>query len=326
MFDLQNTDLTKEDLKQMFYSMLLGRRLDERLWLLNRSGQLPFVISCQGQEATQIGMAFALKEGDISAPYYRDLAFITQLGITPLETMMSAFAKEGDTSSGGKQMPSHYSKKSLGIMTQGSCVATQILHAVGASLAFKMDSKEQVAIATLGEGSTNQGDFHEGLNFAGVHQLPFICVIENNDYAISVHSSLQYAAKKLSDRAIGYGITGVQVDGNNPIAVYEVVKAARERAIRGEGATLIEAMTTRLTPHSSDDDDQYRTEDERANNKEKDCLLLFKNFLMTKDILTEESIEEMETNIKSIIDDATNQAKAANYPEISECLTHVYGG
>lgn len=122
-----------------------------------------------------------------------------------------------------------------------------------------MDNKPNIATATVGEGSSNQGDFHEGMNFAAVHKLPFVCVIINNKYAISVPDSLQYAAEKLSDRALGYGMHGIQVDGNDPIAVYKAMKEARERALAGEGPTLIEAVTSRMTPHSSDDDDTYRT-------------------------------------------------------------------
>ena len=224
MFDYKSVGLDTSELKSMYKWMDLGRKIDERMWLLNRAGKIPFVISCQGQEATQIGMAFAMQEGDISSPYYRDLALVTYLGMTPLDSMLAAFGKRDDISSGGKQMPSHFSKKEKGILSQGSPVATQILHAVGAALALKMDSKQNIAITTVGEGSSNQGDFHEGLNFAGVHKLPFICVIENNKYAISVPDSLQYGAEKLSDRAIGYGIHGEQVDGNDPIAVYKVMK------------------------------------------------------------------------------------------------------
>ena len=122
--------------------------------------------------------------------------------------------------------------------------------------------KPNIATATVGEGSSNQGDFHEGLNFAGVHKLPFVCVIINNKYAISVPNTLQYA-EKLSDRALGYGIYGETVDGDDPIAMYKAMKEARERALNGEGATLIEAITHRMTPHSSDDDDTYRTKEER---------------------------------------------------------------
>lgn len=324
MFDYKSVGLDTSELKSMYKWMDLGRKIDERMWLLNRAGKIPFVISCQGQEATQIGMAFAMQEGDISSPYYRDLALVTYLGMTPLDSMLAAFGKRDDISSGGKQMPSHFSKKEKGILSQGSPVATQILHAVGAALALKMDSKQNIAITTVGEGSSNQGDFHEGLNFAGVHKLPFICVIENNKYAISVPNSLQYGAEKLSDRAIGYGIHGEQVDGNDPIEVYKVMKEARERALSGEGSTLIEAMCTRLTAHSSDDDDKYRSQEEREGLKSLDCNQKFKSFLLEEGIIDEQWLDEIEKEHKEIVNQATKEAEKAPYPSPEETYTHVY--
>jgi len=324
MFDYKSAGLSKSELQSMYKWMDLGRKIDERMWLLNRAGKIPFVISCQGQEATQIGMAFAMQEGDISSPYYRDLALVTYLGMTPLDSMLAAFGKRDDISSGGKQMPSHFSKKEKGILSQGSPVATQILHAVGAALALKMDNKQNIAMTTVGEGSSNQGDFHEGLNFAGVHKLPFICVIENNKYAISVPDSLQYGAEKLSDRALGYGIHGEQVDGNDPIAVYKIMKEERERALNGGGSTLIEAMCTRMTAHSSDDDDTYRPQEERDALKSLDCNLKFKAFLLEEDIIDEQWLEEVEKEHKEIINQATKEAEKAPYPSPEETYTHVY--
>lgn len=238
--------------------------------------------------------------------------------------MLSAFARGSDVQSGGRQMPGHFSKKASNIMTQGSAVTTQIPHAVGASYAFKMDGEKRVSLATLGEGSTSQGDFHEGLNFAGVHKLPFICLIENNKYAISVPAHLQYAADKLSDRAIGYGMHGEQVDGNDPIAVYKVMQKARERAINGEGASLIEAMSIRLTPHSSDDDDKYREADELAKNKDMDCLESFKLYLLDEKVIDEAWLEEIEAEIKDTVNKATKAAESAPYAEPEHTLKHVY--
>lgn len=324
MKDYKSLGLEVDDLKIIYQAMDLGRKLDERMWLLNRAGKIPFVISCQGQEATQIGTAYALQKGDVTAPYYRDLALVTYLGMTPLETMQSAFGKRDDISSGGKQMPSHFSKKEVGIMSQGSSVATQILHAVGAALTFKMDNKQQVALTTLGEGSSNQGDFHEGLNFAGVHDLPFICLIENNKYAISVSKELQYGAEQLSDRAKGYGMFGETVDGNDPIAVYAAIKAARERAINGEGATLIEAMCTRLTAHSSDDDDRYRSNEEKAQDKENDCNLKFKSYLIDNELVDRDWFDEIEQENQAIVNKATKEAEASPYPDASETYQYVY--
>ncbi|AYU55308.1 thiamine pyrophosphate-dependent dehydrogenase E1 component subunit alpha [Staphylococcus debuckii] len=324
MMDYQSVGLTEEDLKSMYKWMDLGRKLDERMWLLNRAGKIPFVISCQGQEAAQIGMAFAMEKGDVSAPYYRDLALITYLGITPAETMMSAFGKRGDINSAGKQMPSHYSKKEVDILSQSSPVGTQVLQGVGAALALKMDKKPNIAMATLGEGTSNQGDFHEGLNFAGVQKLPFICVIENNEYAISVPSNLQYAADKLSDRALGYGIHGERVDGNDPIAMYKAMKEARERALNGEGSTLLEAMCTRMTAHSSDDDDKYRSEETRKDLKTQDCNVKFKTHLLDLGIIDENWLTEIEKANKEIVQKATKEAEASPYPDPTETYTFVY--
>ncbi|MEP9852011.1 thiamine pyrophosphate-dependent dehydrogenase E1 component subunit alpha [Staphylococcus aureus] len=326
MFDYKSVGLETADLQSMYKWMDLGRKIDERLWLLNRAGKIPFVISCQGQEATQIGMAFAMHKGDISSPYYRDLAFVTYLGMTPLNTMLSAFGKRDDINSGGKQMPSHFGQNDIGILSQGSPVGTQILHAVGVALALKMDNKQNIAMTTVGEGSSNQGDFHEGLNFAGVHKLPFICVIENNKYAISVPDSLQYGAERLSDRAIGYGMHGEHVDGNDPIAMYKVMKEARERALNGGGSTLIEAMCTRMTAHSSDDDDKYRTKEEREELKSLDCNLKFKTFLLEEGVIDESWLDEIEKENKEIVNQATKEAEQAPYPSSEETYTHVYEG
>lgn len=324
MIDYKSVGLNEEDLKQIYKWMDLGRKIDERLWLLNRAGKIPFVVSGQGQEATQIGMAYAMQEGDISAPYYRDLAFVTYMGMTAYDTFLSAFGKKDDINSGGKQMPSHFSYREKGILSQSSPVATQIPHAVGAALALKMDKKNQIATATLGEGSSNQGDFHEGLNFAGIHKLPFVCVIINNKYAISVPHSLQYAAENLSDRALGYGMVGQQVDGNDPIAVYQAMKEARDRALAGEGATLIEAVTNRMTAHSSDDDDRYRTREERDSLKDSDCNIRFKTHLLDLGIIDDAWLAEIENEHKDIINQATKAAEEAPYPSTEETYKYVY--
>lgn len=258
--------LSDEVVLDMYRTMLLARRIDERMWLLNRAGKIPFVISCQGQEAAQIGAAFALNnEKDYVAPYYRDMGVVLHFGMTAKELMLSAFAKAEDPNSGGRQMPGHFGQKKNRIITGSSPVTTQVPHAVGVALAGKMQKEDFVTFVSLGEGSSNQGDFHEGANFAGVHKLPVIIMVENNRYAISVPLSKQVACENVSDRAIGYGMPGVTVDGNDPLEVYKVMKEAADRARNGEGPSLIETICYRLTAHSSDDDHrQYRTEEDLA--------------------------------------------------------------
>src|SRR5690625_228752 len=198
----KDIDLSDEQIIEMYKTMLLARKIDERMWLLNRAGKIPFVVSCQGHEAAQVGAAFALdREVDYIAPYYRDVCVVLAFGMKAKDLMLAGFAKAEDPNSGGRQMPGHFSDKKRRILTGSSPVTTQIPHAVGVALAATMEKKELVSFVTLGDGSTNQGDFHEGLNFAGVHKLPVITMVENNGYAISVPLDKQLASENISDRA-----------------------------------------------------------------------------------------------------------------------------
>ncbi|UOE75317.1 thiamine pyrophosphate-dependent dehydrogenase E1 component subunit alpha [Parageobacillus thermoglucosidasius] len=322
----QALGLSDETVLQMYETMLLARKIDERMWLLNRAGKIPFVISCQGQEAAQVGAAFALdRTKDYVLPYYRDMGVVLTFGMTPKELMLSAFAKAEDPSSGGRQMPGHFGKKKNRIVTGSSPVTTQVPHAVGIALAAKMEKKDFVAFVTFGEGSSNQGDFHEGANFAGVHKLPVIFMCENNKYAISVPISKQLACEKVSDRAIGYGMPGYTVDGNDPLEVYKVVKEAADRARRGEGPTLIETVSYRLTSHSSDDDQRaYRSEEELAEARAKDPVLLFASYLKETGVLTDEQEKEIHDRVMKQVDEATDYAEKAPYAEPEHALKYVY--
>ncbi|MBP1969691.1 2-oxoisovalerate dehydrogenase E1 component alpha subunit [Virgibacillus natechei] len=318
--------LTDEQALDMFKTMLLARRVDERMWLLNRAGKIPFVISCQGQEAAQVGASFAMnRDLDYVAPYYRDLGIVLAFGMTTKDLMLSGFAKAEDPNSGGRQMPGHFGQKKNRILTGSSPVTTQLPHAVGVALAAKMERKDIVALTTLGEGSSNQGDFHEGLNFAGVHKLPVITMVENNKYAISVPIEKQLATEKVSDRGVAYGMPGYTVDGNNPLDVYEAVKAARERAANGEGPTLIEAITDRFTAHSSDDNDSlYRKSGEVEEAKKKDSIITFAAYLKEHDILTDDIEKKMNEDIASIVNEATDYAENAPYAQPESALNYVY--
>lgn len=318
--------LSDNDVLDIYETMLLARKIDERMWLLNRAGKIPFVISCQGQEAAQVGAAFALdKEKDYILPYYRDMGVVLRFGLTARDLMLSAFAKAEDPNSGGRQMPGHFGSKKKRIVTGSSPVTTQVPHAVGIALAGKLQNKDLVAFTTFGEGSSNQGDFHEGANFAAVHKLPVILMCENNKYAISVPIHKQLACEKVSDRAIGYGMPGFTVDGNDPIAVYEVVKAAAERGRRGEGPTLIETISYRLTPHSSDDDDRvYRSREEVEEAKKLDAIITFKAYLQELEILTESLENELNERIAEAVNDATEYAEAAPYAPPESALKYVY--
>ncbi|WP_026683291.1 thiamine pyrophosphate-dependent dehydrogenase E1 component subunit alpha [Heyndrickxia coagulans] len=318
--------LSDREVLEMYEMMLLARKVDERMWLLNRSGKIPFVVSCQGQEAAQVGAAFALdRTKDYVLPYYRDLGVVLAFGMTARDIMLSGFAKAEDPNSGGRQMPGHYGQKKNRIVTQSSPVTTQVPHAAGIALAGKMEKKDFVTFVTFGEGSSNQGDFHEGANFAAVHKLPVIFMCENNQYAISVPIEKQLGNPRVSDRAIGYGMPGVTVDGNDPLAVYEVVKEAADRARRGEGPTLIETLVYRFTPHSSDDDDRYRAQEEVKTAKEKDPVALFSQYLKEAGLLDGEKEKEIDARVMQTVNEATDYAEKAPYAKPEDTLRFVYG-
>lgn len=318
--------LSDEQVLEMYRTMLLARKIDERMWLLNRAGKIPFVISCQGQEAAQVGAAFALdREKDYVLPYYRDMGVVLTFGMTAKELMLSGFAKAEDPNSGGRQMPGHFGQKKNRIVTGSSPVTTQVPHAVGIALAGRMENKDLVTFVTFGEGSSNQGDFHEGANFAGVHKLPVIFMCENNKYAISIPVEKQLGCKNVSDRAIGYGMPGYTIDGNDPLEVYKAVKEAADRGRRGEGPTLIETVSYRLTAHSSDDDDRvYRDREEVEEAKKNDPIFTFANYLREVGVLTEESEKQMLDEIMQVVNEATEYAENAPYAAPEEALKHVY--
>lgn len=319
--------LSDERALEMYWALLLARRLDERMWILHRQHEIAFHISGIGHEGTQVGAAFALKKGsDWAHPYYRDLALVLTLGVTPRELMLAVYGKEGEPSSGAHQMPAHFGKRALNIVSGSSPVATQIPQAAGIAFAMRYKGTDQVVLTCFGEGSTAQGDFHEGLNWAGIHKLPVIFLCQNNQYAISSPAEKEMPVKNVADRAAAYGIPGVIVDGNDALEVYAVMRDAVARARRGEGATLVEAKTYRPVPHSSDDDDRaYRSREEVAAWKKRDPLLLLRQYLERVGLLDDARVTESETRAKTIVDDANEFAKRAPYPRAEAALENVWG-
>ncbi len=328
MADLKHRELglTDEQVKEMYRYMVLARSVDERMWLLNRSGKIPFVISCQGQEGAQAGAGFALdRTRDYIAPYYRDLCLVLIYGHTAKTELLSAFGKPEDPNSGGRQMPGHFGDRQHRIISGSSPVGTQIPHAVGAALAAKMRGEDSVAYVSFGEGTSNQGDFHEAANFAGIHKLPVIFFCENNQYAISVPTKKQLGCENVADRAQGYGFEGVVVDGMDPLEVYRVMKQAVEKARTGGGPTLVEAKTYRLVPHSSDDDDRtYRSREEVEEAKRTDSLVRMKNYLLEAGLLDEEADAALRKDVMNEVNAATAYAESAAQADPSTLMKYVY--
>lgn len=319
-------ELSSDIKRDMFWTMLLARRLDERAWVLHRQGKIAFHISGIGHEAAQVGSAFALRRGvDWVTPYYRDLALLLALGYTPREFILSLMGKREEPNSGGRQMPSHWSLRKANAVSHSAPVATQAPHASGIGLAIKLRGEDKVVLTTIGEGSTSQGEWYEAVNWAAVHKLPVIFLVQNNQYAISVRQEKQMAVKSSADKACGLGLVGLTVDGSNVFKVYEAIAEAVERARAGEGPTVVEARMYRITPHSSDDDDRtYRSREEVEENKKQDPLLVARTLLESEGLLTAKALEEMEARARSMVDDAVHYAEQAPYPTQEEGTYPVY--
>ena len=318
--------LSAETQREMYWMLLLSRRVDERASMLHRQGKIAFHISGIGHEAAQVGAAFAIRRGeDWVAPYYRDLALLLCLGYTPRDFMLSLMGKAEEPSSGGRQMPSHWSYRKANVVSHSAPVATQNVHAAGIGLGIKLRGDDKVVITSIGEGSTSQGEWYEAVNWAAVHRLPVIFIVQNNQYAISVPPEKQMAVPSAADKACGLGLDGVQVDGTDVFKVYDVMSRAVEKARAGLGPTLVETRMYRITPHSSDDDDRsYRSREEVEENKKRDPLLVARTLLEEAGLLSAEALAGMEAKAKAIIEEAVQYAAAAPYPRAEDAAFPVY--
>ena len=318
--------LSDAELVEMYRAVAVARAIDERMWVLNRAGRIPFVISGQGHEGAQVGLCFDLRKGhDWLVPFYRSVAACITFGMTSRDIMSAQFARGADISSGGRQMPGHYGAAIHNVLSTSSPVATQLLHAVGIALAAQIRGTDQVAMTSLGEGSSNQGDFHEGLNFAGIHHLPVVFVVENNGYAISVPMALESAVPDIAMRAAGYAMPGVIVDGGDVLACYRAGREAIARARRGDGPTLIEAKVMRLTAHSSDDQQtKYRSVEELEQERARDPLPRFRSQLQAAGVLDDEHLAAIDADVRATVEDATDWAQALPEPDPATAERHVY--
>jgi len=318
--------LTREQLLDMYYKMFLARVVGERERMLNRMGKGPFAVTGEGHEATQVGAAYALRPGyDWVIPYYRDIGVALTIGQTPRDLLLAHLSRAADISSGGRNMPSHFSDPKLRIVSGSAPVATQVPHAVGVAWAAKLRGLDEVAMVFFGDGGSSVGDTHEAMNFAGVHRVPVVFVCENNLYAISVPWRKQAAVEDVSVRAHGYGFPGVTVDGNDVLAVYAAAKEAVERARSGGGPTLIEAKTYRLVPHTSDDDDRrYRSREEVAEWAKKDPLPRFAAWLQERGLVDGPGLEGLQEKAMREVDEATEFAEKAPPPQPESALRHVF--
>jgi 2-oxoisovalerate dehydrogenase E1 component alpha subunit len=325
---LDRRGLTDEQLRAMFRNMLLQRQLDNRGFQLNRQGKVPFALGSEGHEALQAGAAMAFHRGkDILAPYYRDLGLALGIGLTPYEILLSIFARAADHN-GGRQFPNHYSSKHAGLMSFSSILAAHIPHAVGAAYAIKLrGEKGRAVLTTCGEGTTSEGEWHESMNFAAIHKLPLVMLVENNGWAISTPIDRQMAQPEVWKRAAGYGMPGKRFNGLDPIETYAAVNEALERARTGGGASLIEGTCHRFLAHSTDDNDMtYRTKEMVAEQRKDDPVPHFEKVLVEAGVMSDKDVEALRKDVLRETNEATDKAEGMPYPVASDLYTHVYEG
>ena len=315
--------ISPKDLIRLYRVMLLNRRIDERMIKLQRQGRIGFYVSSIGEEASIIGSAFALEAKDWIIPCYRELGAALLRGFSLFEFCCQLFGNAQDTIK-GRQMPNHYASSRLHFGSISSPVGNQIPHATGIGLAARLRGTGEVALAFFGDGATSEGDFHVAVNFAGVYKANTIFLCRNNQWAISVPREDQTASESIAIKAKAYGIEGVQVDGNDILAVYSVTKRAVDRARQGNGPTLIEAVTYRLGGHSTSDDPRvYRDEKEVESWKEKDPISRFRSYLIEGGHWSEETDARLEEEIKNEIKTALSEAEKIGPPSIDTMFEDV---
>ncbi len=304
--------LQTADLLRIYRQMVLARLVDERLAQLRAQGVTSGGAICRGFEAAQVGCMEPLAIGtDYILPYYRDLAVMLAIGIPPATIFLNQFSRGTDPMSGGRMRPAQWNSRPLRVVSASGLVGTQTLHAAGIAFATKLRQEAAVAITFFGEGATSEGDFHEALNFAGLHQLPVIFVCENNGIALSTPQAAQMAVAHVADRAANYGIPGVLVDGSDTLAVIATAREAFARARRGQGPTLIEILVPRLAPAAE-------TPDPR------DPLVVLGRYLLSRGDLTAEVDETLRGELAAQLDVAVRVALDAPLPDPASVGEHLF--
>ena len=319
--------LTNTTLKSLYRNLITTRQMDQKMLIMLKQGKSYFHIGCSGHEAVQTAFAYAMQPGyDWAYPYYRDLAFVLQYGVTIDEVFLNFLARVEDPSSGGRQMSNHYGHKKQRIVTQSSPTGTQYLQAVGCALGAKKKGKDEVVYVSSGEGTTAQGDFHEALNWASRDKLPVIFLIQNNKYAISVPVENQLAGSSIFKIGAGYeGLNRFKVDGTDFFKSYEIAQHAVDLARTGQGPSLIEADTIRLVPHSSSDSQiKYRSSEELEEDRKNDPIPKFESYLIREKIISEKEMESLKIQVKKEIDQAAEAMDKKEHPDPNSVYDYVF--
>ena len=321
---MKETKYSKEFLLDIYRKMVLIRQFEERVKFLFLEGIMPGTIhQYQGQEACAVGVCSALNEDDIITSTHRPHGHALAKGLTVDEMMAELFGKTTGCCK-GKGGSMHMGNLDKGMITAIAIVGGNLPLATGVALAFKMRKEDKVAVSFMGDGATNEGSFHESLNMAAIWQLPVIFVVENNLYGASTPVDMVVRTENISDRASIYKMPGVTVDGNDALAVYEAAKDAVDRARNGQGPTLLELITYRITGHSRRDPCTYQPKEERTAAKEKEPIGRFERHLLDSDIVQQNELDSITEEIEAKIEEAVKSAMAAPEPLPQDALEDMF--
>ena len=313
--ELLPKEMTDEVVKDLYKQMAFYRMCDTRMHKMQRTGRMGTFAPASGQEAAQLGSEFAIKKTDWVVPAFRELVAMCAHGV-PAEIFFLFWR--------GNEAGGSY-PADVKVMPPSIPVGSQMVHAVGLSLASKLRNEKDIAVTYFGDGATSEGDFHEAMNFAGVFKTPTIFICQNNQYAISVPRGRQTASETIAQKAIAYGFPGVLVDGNDLFAMYAVTKEAAERARKGEGPTLIEAYTYRLNDHTtSDDSTKYRTKEEVDSWRPRDPLLRLQKYLSKKGIWTEKYEAALQEDLLKRVDEITEKVEATADQTVDSMFDYMF--
>ncbi len=308
-------ELSAEQIKELYEFMLLTRLFDEKTFKLQRQGRIGTYLPVRGQEASQVGAAYALGKNDWVLPYGRDIGVCIARNF-PLHMILQY--------RGGDERGAHI-PEGLNIFPFTIPSSTHIPHCTGVAWASKLLKQKAVVMGFFGDGSTSRGDFHEGLNFAGVYKVPVIFVCENNGYAISLPRAKQTAAETIAQKAFAYGFEGIQVDGNDVFATFSAAKHAVEKARKGKGPTLIECVTYRMADHSTADDAaRYRTQQEVAQWAKKDPIDRLEKYMRKNKLLNEKSKKALIAKISGKIEKAVEEYEKVTPPQPEDLFKYTY--
>jgi len=323
-FDMAGQKVPDDQLRQFYELMVLTRTFDSQAVNLQRQGRIGFYVPCEGEEAALVGSALALRPEDWLFPDYRSSGTMITRGMK-FETILAQLMANSEDPSKGRSMPSHWGSRALKIVPPSSPLCTQLPHAVGVALGAKIRGEKICTIAYFGDGGTSSNDFHSGLNFAAVFKTPTVFFCRNNGYAISVPLTQQTATPSLAVKAAAYNIEGVSVDGNDVLAVYAATSAALDKARKGGGPTLIEAVTYRLGAHStSDDPTRYRDSAEVELMRLKDPISRYQAFLKERGLWDETYESGIRQESLAMVKAAISNAEKVAQPDVRSIFEDVY--